>query len=136
MTRGMMHDRDSCAEITSLKIYKLSHRTQASGQSVEASANTVRAGYTATQKEWKMLHISEEQMKMQYKQLGQNKYSSTVFLKHNVKDFRTSLSEHLRPSQPEVSSCFACLSECIKVTFLFKYFESQVVKKRNVCCHR
>lgn len=63
----MMHDRDSCAGITSLKIYKLSHRTQASGQSVEASANTVHACYTATQKEWKMLHISEEQMEMQYK---------------------------------------------------------------------
>lgn len=89
MTRGMMHDGDSCAEITSLKIHKLSHRTQASSQSVEASANTVHACYTATQKEWKMLHISEEQMEMQHKQLGQNKYSSTVFLKHNIKDIQT-----------------------------------------------
>lgn len=32
----MMHDRDSCAKLTSFKIYKLSHRTQAAGQSVEA----------------------------------------------------------------------------------------------------
>ena len=63
MTRGMMHDRDSCAKLTSLKIYKLSHRAQAVGQSVEARTQRMPATQTLKEKE-NILHISEEQMEM------------------------------------------------------------------------
>ena len=46
----MMHDRDSCAKLTSLKIYKLSHRTKAAGQSVKAKVDTLDVCYTITQR--------------------------------------------------------------------------------------
>lgn len=68
-------------KITSLKIYKPSHGTQAGGQSVGASVYAT-AATASSSRQRRTLHISEEQIGggASRKQLGPNKYSSAVIV--------------------------------------------------------
>lgn len=68
-----MHDKDSCAKLTSFKIYKLMHRAQAAGQKVEAKHKCKHnvthplCWHSMGGRKKNMLHISGEQIETHHK---------------------------------------------------------------------